>query len=79
MKKLTWDEIRKNYNREWVHLVDYDWTEGQPYPNSGVVRIHAKTREDFDSLMLSSAPISGARLFVGQYEFDGPEGLLKIF
>ena len=76
MKKLTWDEICKEYDKEWVHLIDYDWTDGQPYPSSGVVRIHARDRKDFDDLMLSSEPISGARLFVGKIE--GNEDLIMM-
>lgn len=68
MKKLAWDEICKQHNKEWVHLIDYDWTDGQPYPNSGVVRIHAKTRKEFNKLILEGEPISGARIFVGHPE-----------
>jgi len=76
MKRLTWDEICKQYDKEWVHLIDYDWTDGQPYPNSGIVRIHARDRKDFDDKMLSSDPISGARLFVGKIE--GSEDLIMM-
>lgn len=68
MEKLTWDEILKAYNQEWVHLVDYEWMDGEPYPKRGIVRIHAKSRKDFDDLMLAAEPISGARLFVGKGE-----------
>lgn len=76
MKKLTWEEIRKEYDGQWVHLIDYDWTDGQPYPSGGVVRIHARDRRDFDDQMLSSEPISGARLFVGKVE--GNEDLIMM-
>ena len=37
-KKLTWEEIKKHYNQEWVELVDYDWPDTEPYPRDGVVR-----------------------------------------
>ncbi|MCC6220261.1 MAG: hypothetical protein IT291_03360 [Deltaproteobacteria bacterium] len=65
MKKLTWDEIRKEYDGQWVHLIDYDWEEGTPYPSAGVVHLHADTRKAFDQLMISNDPIPGARLYVG--------------
>ena len=68
MEKLSWEQICKQYDKEWVHMIDYDWKDGVPYPENGIVRIHAKTRKDFDDLMLASDPISGARLFVGQIE-----------
>ena len=45
--KLTWNEIEKRYDKEWVQLVDYDWPEGLPFPKSGVVRVHAQERKEF--------------------------------
>lgn len=65
MERLSWQEITSRYFNEWVYLIDYDWAEDEPYPISGVVQIHAKTRHDFNALMLKGPPISGARLFVG--------------
>ena len=50
-KKLTWQEIEKQYDREWVQLVDYDWPEDEPLPRSGVVVVHAKARRDFDTMI----------------------------
>ena len=70
MNRLSWEEICKQYDQEWVHLVDYDWIDGEPYPNSGVVHLHAKARKEFNKLMLESEPISGARLFVGRVKAD---------
>lgn len=70
MNKLSWNEICTSYDKEWVHLIDYDWTDGEPYPNSGVVHLHAKTRKEFNKLMLEGEPISGARLFVGKGKID---------
>ncbi len=68
MKKLSWEQICKEYNGEWVHLVDYEWEDSSPYPRSGVVNIHATTRKEFDQLMLQAMPISGARVYVGDSE-----------
>ena len=76
MEKLTWDQICKQYDKEWVHLIDYDWTDGEPWPKGGVVHLHAKTRKDFDDLMMASDQISGARIFVGKIE--GNEDLIMM-
>jgi hypothetical protein len=65
-KKLTWDEIKKLYNEEWVELVDYDWPDEDPDPKSGIVRVHAKTREEFDRLTDIDAPEDAAIVFVGE-------------
>ena len=71
MKKLSWDEIRRLYDQEWVHLIDFDWEDGTPYPTAGVIHLHAKTRKEFDNLMITSAPIAGARIFVGDIKETG--------
>ena len=64
--KLTWDEIKKHYDREWVELVDYDWPDEEPDPKSGIVRVHAKTREEFDRLAAVNPPHDSACVFVGE-------------
>jgi hypothetical protein len=70
-KKLSWEDIRKEYDGQWVHLIDYDWNEGTPYPNSGVVHIHAKTRKEFNELIKNSDRIPGARIYVGDVKETG--------
>ena len=30
-KKLTWEEISRRYDKQWVELVDYDWPEEELY------------------------------------------------
>jgi hypothetical protein len=65
MEKLTWEEIRKRYDGEWVKLVDYVWEEDQPYPAEGVVLVHARTRREFNELALRHPTADCARLFVG--------------
>ena len=68
-KKLTWQEIEKQYDREWVQLVDYDWPEGMPYPHAGTVRVHASDRKAFYSLANKEPrPLDSAILFVGKAE-----------
>ena len=76
MERLSWNEICRQYDQQWVHLIDYDWTEGEPYPKSGIVHLHAKLRENFDGLMMASDPVSGARIFVGKIE--GGEDLIMM-
>ncbi len=65
-KKLTWEEIKKLYNEEWVELVDYDWPDEQTDPRAGVVRVHAKTREEFDRLTDIDPPQDSAIVFAGE-------------
>jgi hypothetical protein len=71
MKKLTWDQIRKDYDGQWVHLIDYDWEDGQPYPSAGVVNVHAKTRKDFNAAIKASNRQPGARIYVGDIKETG--------
>lgn len=66
--KLTWDEIKEKFDKEWIELVDYDWPETEIYPQSGTVRVHAKTRSEFDDLADRDPPIDSAYVYVGQAE-----------
>ena len=66
-KQLLWDEIEKNYPNQWVQLVDFEWTEGNPRPSKGVVRISAPDRKEFNRLVLNADPVDGARVFVGSH------------
>jgi hypothetical protein len=65
VERLTWDEIKRQYDGEWVELVDYVWDEGEPYPIEGMVRTHSPSRKVFNRLVLEWAPADAARLFVG--------------
>ena len=66
-EKLSWEEIEKRYNQEWIQLINYDWPEGDPYPKSGNVRVHATSRKEFNQLVKSKETIKdAARIFVGQ-------------
>jgi hypothetical protein len=65
-EKLSWEEIKKIYNEEWVELVDYDWPDEDPDPKAGVVRVHAKSREEFDRLAAIDSPQDAACVFVGE-------------
>jgi len=69
-KKLSWQEIEKQYDQEWGELVDYDWPETEAYPNSGVVRVHAKTRSEFHDLADKDPPFDSAYIFVGHPKLD---------
>jgi hypothetical protein len=64
-EKLAWEEIEKQYNQEWVELVDYDWPDGTPYPRAGVVRVHDGDRKRFHALVRTQRPAGSALLFVG--------------
>lgn len=66
-EKLSWEEIKKQYDTQWVELVDYDWPEEEPYPRMGTVRVHAKTRSEFNKLILKGNPPKDfAIIFVGE-------------
>jgi len=68
-EKLSWEEIKENFDQEWVLLDDYDWPDSEEYPRAGVVRFHAKERSEFDRQIASrEAGFDSALLFVG-----GPE------
>lgn len=65
-EKLTWEELKERYPEEWVELVDYDWPDEDPDPKAGVVRVHAKTREEFDRLTAINPPPDAASVYVGE-------------
>lgn len=65
MERLSWDQIKVRYDKQWVHLIDFDWEEGMPYPSSGTVHVHANSRREFNKLIMENDPVSGARIFVG--------------
>ncbi len=71
-KELSWEEIKERYNQEWVELVDYDWPDGTPYPQAGIVRAHASERKRFyqnckeHDMLEGASPFDAAILFVGR-------------
>ena len=66
-KRLTWEQIEKQYNKEWVELIDYDWPEGESYPRGGVIRTHGIDKKRFhQDCRRSPAPEISAFLFVGK-------------
>ncbi len=72
-KRLTWEQIREQYDGEWVELVDYEWDETEPDPTAGVVRVHSKKRKEFEDLVRNSPPEDSALVFVGKIII--PEGM----
>jgi hypothetical protein len=64
-QRLSWEEISKQYNQQWVELVDYEWPEGSPFPQVGVVRVHEADRKKFHALVQKQSPSGSALLFVG--------------
>lgn len=70
-EKLSWEEIKKQYDQEWVLLDDYDWPDSAEYPQAGIVRFHAKQRSEFDRQIASrEAGFDSALLFVGTPEIS---------
>jgi hypothetical protein len=65
-KKLTWEEIKKQYNQEWVLLDQCEWLEEEIDPRSGIVRFHAKDRFEFDRMLSTlESGFDAAIVFVG--------------
>ena len=66
-KKLTWEEISKKYDQEWVELIDYDWPEKEPYPRAGIIRTHGVDKKQFhQECRRDPAPEISAFLYVGK-------------
>ncbi len=75
-ERLTWDEIKKHYDKEWVELVDYDWPEEKPYPLAGTVRAHAPNRKSFYQLVNTEPmPKDSAIVYVGKIQM--PDGIVR--
>ena len=62
---ISWEDITKLYDREWVQLVDFDWPEEEALPRAGAVVVHAKTRREFDAMIAEIPQENSALLYVG--------------
>lgn len=65
---LTWQQIEKLYDKEWVELIDFDWPEEDLYPRAGKVRVHAASRKEFYQLAAIDPPSDSAFIFVGKVQ-----------
>ena len=65
-KKLSWQEIKQGFDQEWVELIEYDWPDEEAFPRSGIVRVHAKSRREFDRLINQDPPLDSALVYVGE-------------
>ena len=65
-ERLTWQEIEKSYDQEWVELIDFDWPEEEANPKAGKVRVHAASRKEFYELASQNPPKDSAFIFVGK-------------
>ena len=69
-KKLTWGEIKKLYPDQWVELIECEWDPVEPDPANGVVRHHAKKRNDLHELIMKDKPVNDAAvIYVGEITF----------
>lgn len=73
-KKMTWEEITKLYDKEWVELIDCDWPEEEINPRSGIVRVHSNDRSNFYKLVAAQPSLDSAIAFVGKAEI--PPGVV---
>lgn len=65
-EKLSWKDIERLYDQQWVQLIDYEWDEGEPYPSGGVVQFHAFDRREFNDLSRQNPVEDAACVFVGK-------------
>lgn len=65
-KKLTWEEIKTKYDGEWVELVDFEWDETEPDPQTGRVRVHSKDKKEFHKMILDRPDCETAIVYVGE-------------
>jgi hypothetical protein len=66
--RLSWSEIKGEYDQQWVLLTDYEWPEGTPNPTFGAVELHAHEKMDFDQALREAhetLPSDTAMLYVG--------------
>lgn len=66
--RLSWDEIQAQFDQRWVELIDYEWDDAEPYPQSGVVRCHATSRKALSQLVRDNPVDDSAILFVGDWK-----------
>ena len=65
---LSWKQIEKKYDKQWVQLINFDWPEYESLPHSGEVVANAKKRKDFDKLICATKQKFSAILFIGDRE-----------
>lgn len=66
-EKLSWDEILKKYDQQWIELVDFDWDETDPSPKAGVVRVHSTNKSEMLRIASIDPPAKEAAiLFIGK-------------
>jgi hypothetical protein len=76
-EKLSWDEIKTRHDNEWVLLEEHEWPENEVEPRAGIVKIHAKTREEFDQIFREKDDTIGdniAIIFTGSPRLKGDFG-----
>ena len=62
--KLNWEEIKKQYDQEWLLLEDYDWPDEEVDPRAGRVRFHAPTRTEFDCILEQNEALLGTEVAI---------------
>ena len=65
-RKLSWQEIKQQYDGEWVQLIDFDWDITKQNPACGVVKVHSKDKSEFKQLIKKDKPAESAFLYVGK-------------
>ena len=74
-KKLSWNQIRRNFSGQWVELVDCDWDWNDANPRSAKVRnfspnrkkLISKNNKDSVILYISSVVSSSGNSLLGTH------------
>lgn len=69
-KKLTWEQIKKEYPAQWVMLINYKLDYKNVEPSEGEVVANAKKRKEFGELIKKVNYNDAAIMFTGEI-FDG--------
>lgn len=64
-QRLSWNQVKKLYEGQWVELVDFEWDWNNAYPRWACVGLSADSREELLSLSTNDESLI---LFIGAAE-----------
>ena len=67
-KKLSWDEMRREYPDEWLLIVDYD-VDNSGHIVAGVIERHSKVKKEVYSDLTENRSV--AFRYTGESSFSG--------
>ena len=68
-QRYSWEQIREQFNGQWVELVQYHWPWRRATPTWAIVKEHASDYSALQRVIASQSPTSGSVvMFVGAPE-----------